>query len=140
MKNKAQMKVYIMSLDYFYDDYKRPEGSSDIVGVTKNESKAYLEVFKIEYKRNIDTIYEDIDEEDEEDQEEDQKEDQKEDYKKEIKSSEYTKLYKQLELKEFTKEFISSWETARENFLGESEYGVMSTGYRASVTEHELIE
>ena len=109
------MKVYVAIIDYFYDDYKRSEGSSDIIGLYKNREIAYKNVLKTEYEKNIDGGQE----------------------KRKVK---YETLFKSLDtIETFSKKFLEKWEEAREEYLGNPEFGSMyATGHRFQVSEQTL--
>ena len=135
-QHSTTKQVYVMVLDYFYDDYKRPEGSSEIMGVKKGYHDAYKTVFKLEYEKNIE-----YQGEDEGDYTEDDEADKLAETIAKLgrsppmkKKNKYQILYESLDtITEITDEFLSEWRQARENFLGASEFGIMSSGYRAKV-------
>ena len=127
-------EVYVMTLDYYYDDYKRPEGSSEVIGIKKNCIDAYKTIFKLEFEKNsecyndrfVDEFY-------------------LESFgiprKKGVNAREckYRLLYKELgNLIEITDKFLSDWEDARYKALGDSEFGIHPTGYTAGVSKFVL--
>lgn len=101
--------VYVILLEYFYDDYKRSEGYSDVNGVKRSKNDAYKTILKMEYLRNT------------------------KDGEKEPKK--YEEIFKKLDnLKNVTDNFLNKWKEAREEYLGNPEFGSMlSTGYRYKV-------
>ncbi len=103
-----------MLLEYFYDDYKRSEGYSDVEGVKKDKNDSYKTILKMEYLKNT--------------------EDTERDTKK------YGEFFKKIDnLKNVTDIFLNKWEEAREEYLGNPEFGSMlSTGYRYKVKEVEF--
>jgi len=113
------MIVYIAVLDYFYDDYKRSEGYSEILFIYKDKNEAYKRMYNEEYKKNLNSR------DDEEDLES---------------PNEYTILHRQLKkIIEITDEFINKWGEARDEYLGNPEFGSMlSTGYRGYIKEESV--
>jgi hypothetical protein len=107
--------VYVQTLNYFYDDYKRSESKTIVVGVSKDKNTAYRNILTEEYNKNKDYCERD----------------------EEVKNKDYDFFFNKLkEQKEFSKEFLNKWEDAREAFLGESEFGSLCpTGNRFSLTE-----
>ncbi len=101
-----------MVLEYFYDDYKRSEGSSEVRGIKKDKMDAYKTILKMEYSKNIEEW-------------------EHKDTKK------YGELFKKLDsIKNISDTFLGKWAEAREEYLGDPEFGSMfSTGYRFSVQE-----
>lgn len=106
--------VYVILLEYFYDDYKRSEGYSDVKGVKRDKNDAYKTILKIEYFKNTG-----CDERD---------------------TKKYGEVFKKLDsIKKVTDNFLNKWEEAREEYLGNPEFGSMlSTGYRYKVGEVEF--
>jgi hypothetical protein len=118
-------EIYVMSLNYYYDDYKRPEGSSEIIGIKKNLVDAYKTVFKLEFEKNLEWYETFMDE--------------RLSKITPVPENKYRIMYKKLnELIEITDEFISEWDDARCDALGESEFGINPSGYTAGVSKFIL--
>jgi len=139
------MDVYVMVIDYTYDDYKRASSSSEIIGVKKSFQSAWKTVLMKEAKLNkrFDAFGEDGEYETEIDISKLCKDDL-EYYKtaeKEIKRQlKYKQLVKKLETTTIDDEFIKSWEEARCDFLGQPEFGMTASGYRAYVNKSQVEE
>lgn len=109
------VKVYVMVVDYFEDDYKRSEGYSEIIGVKTHKLEAYKTVIEYEYNKNKNLGGENDD-----------------NYKKE-----FEKLKKLTENN--IESFYDNWESVREKMLGEPEFGSLyATGYRGKIKECDL--
>ncbi len=120
MQSDLPTQVFVGLLEYFYDDYKRSEGYSELVGVFSSKTKAYQATLSKELLKNAD--YEEYDED----------EDEAEGVKK-VKKIPYLLLSTE---NQFDKEFLEKWEFERESFLGEPQFGNMrSSGYRFRVDE-----
>lgn len=107
------MIVYVMIIDFYFDDYKLSESSSNILGVTDNKIEAYKKVLKQEYMENFEDG---------------------------CNNEAYKKMYEKIEsIDENINEFYNEWMKYRDLALGHPRYGGMSsTGYRAYVKECEL--
>ena len=109
------MEVYVPVINYYYDDYKRSEGSSTIIGVFSDYKIGLLTVLKTEYLDNLG-------------------------YWEEDKENEYYILYNSLDsVVEFSDRFLSKWAEARELVLGDSEFGgLFASGYRYTISQHVI--
>lgn len=108
--DEAQTFIYVAVLNYFYDCYKRSEGSSEVLSIKKDRIFTYRNALKTEYRQNRDYF--------------------------EKNSKSYKKLYLSLDNESnFDATFMGAWEEAREEALGDPIYGAMvNTGYRISIT------
>ena len=52
MINLQMVLVYIMLLEYFYDDYKRSDSYSYVEGIQRDKYDAYRTILRIEFFRN----------------------------------------------------------------------------------------
>jgi hypothetical protein len=124
--------LYTAVLDYYYDDYKRSESSSVVVGVFDDKLTAYKACMTHEHRENtqhLDLTY---------------TENLKLD-NIEYAFNKYTDiLNKIIALTEITNDFdfkktIILYEEAREIVIGEPEFtGLYGTGYRINITEITL--
>ncbi len=144
--------VFVMTLDYFDDDYKCPEGGSEVLGVERKADKAWKTVLTREFEKNKPLRVDDdrTDEEKERAHAEMMAAAPNETAKKKLKTSfdefkkrtgPYLALGEKLKtMTTISKEFINEWNEAREAFLGDSEFGVKPTGHTADVREFELAD
>jgi hypothetical protein len=96
------------------------------VGVKKDYVTAYKVLLKLEFEKNLEYYGELRNEIYNEDGEP-------------TKESKYRQLYSKLDsLTEITDEFLSEWQEAREESLGPSEFGIMSSGYRGKVERCDI--
>jgi len=128
MADKPKKEVYVMTLDYFFDDYKRPEGSSEVIGIRSDRNSAYKIVLSKEFEKNYYCRGEFTNEE----------------YDKNglvTKEGKYRLLYMALQtLLDVSDDFIGRWETAKYEAVGDSEFGVMPSGYTANVSSFVIDE
>lgn len=125
-----------MIIDDFDDDYKRPEGGSSVVGVKKNYQDAWKKVLIEEFKLNKD--YSVLEEEGEKDEKIDMSKLSQRVKKRIEQQSKYKELGKKLETITINDNFISQWNEARNDYLGEAEFGITSSGNRGYVECCEL--
>lgn len=116
------MIVYTVTIDYFYDDYKRAEGSSEVEGVYTDKNIAMKTLIKTEYEKNVELISEEV--------EITEEDDDYERYKK------YTEKYNEfMSLDIISDEQLEKWKEATKTFLGEPEFTTRATGYYGNVQE-----
>jgi hypothetical protein len=120
---EADNVIYVMTLDYFEDDWKRPDASSEVIGARTDQNEAYKAVFKAEFQKNM-RCYDDFEDE------------ESADTRKKPKECKYKQLAKKLDkLKKINDKFIKDWHLARNEAIGPSQCGVNATGYTARVTK-----
>jgi hypothetical protein len=134
--------IYIVLLDYWYDDYKRAEGSSSVVGVFTDKNKAYRIGLKEEAENNLIYHNDRLPEKDSDESDKDpDNESEESDETDEEPATAYKKKTKELDTCEvFDDAFMETWEEIREDYLGEPEYTMNSSGYRFQIQEAKLDE
>jgi len=136
------MNVYIMVIEYHDTTYKIPEDSSTIIGVRKTFQDAWKIVLSKEFENNKKYC---VTEEDEKFSAYELKHTSAYELKyvnsaqRRMKEQlQYKELKKQLETVIIDENFIKSWKKARDNYLDQSQYGLICPGYRAYVYESKL--
>jgi hypothetical protein len=103
------MKVYVGVLDFYEDDDKRIDASSQIVGVFTTKEEVYRETLSREIVENFHFKS-----------------------KKHAYLEQWTAIQDQMV---FDEKFKERWEEQREDYLGEPEFQMFSTGYRYHIKE-----